>query len=120
MIETAHVSRLIEELPYKLTNSQLNAWEEIKSDLISDKQMNRLLQGEVGCGKTMIAILSILLCVSNNKQAAFMAPTEVLALQHYQTIKEMGIKYQLPFVPILLTGSLTAKEKSLHIQKLLL
>lgn len=110
-IPCAQTNRLIEALPFELTSSQKKAWEEIESDLYSGNVCNRLLQGDVGCGKTMIAVLSLLACVSNGKQGAFMAPTEVLARQHFNLIREMTESYHLPFVPVLLTGSIRAKEK---------
>lgn len=101
----------IDRLPYQLTNAQKKVWKEIETDLCSTHFMNRLVQGDVGSGKTIVAILAILMCVMNHKQAAFMAPTEVLAKQHYETILSYAEEYQLPFQPVLLTGSLTAKEK---------
>ena len=73
--------------------------------------MNRLIQGDVGSGKTIVAILAMFMCVMNHHQAAFMAPTEVLAKQHYESITKLTETYGLPFKPVLLTGSLTAKEK---------
>jgi ATP-dependent DNA helicase RecG len=101
----------IGNLPYKLTNAQLKVWGEIEADMCSTHLMNRLVQGDVGSGKTIVAILAMFMCVMNHHQAALMAPTEVLAKQHYESIVEMTAKYNLPFKPVLLTGSLTAKEK---------
>lgn len=101
----------IDHLPYKLTNAQKKVWHEIEEDLCSTHLMNRLVQGDVGSGKTIVAILAVLMCIMNHKQAAFMAPTEVLAKQHYESFLELIDKYQLPFIPVLLTGSLTPKEK---------
>ncbi len=111
MMETAQAERLTEALPYSLTAAQLKVWEEIKKDLSGDKVMNRLIQGDVGSGKTILAFLALLMCVSNGYQGAMMAPTEVLALQHYEAMKELTEKYRLPFCPMLLTGSMTVKEK---------
>ena len=111
MIETADVGLLLEKLPYQLTASQAEAFAQIKSDMLGETCMNRLLQGDVGSGKTIIAILALLLCVSNGYQGAMMAPTEVLAVQHMETIQAMVKKYNLPFRPVLLTGAQTAKEK---------
>ncbi len=111
MMETAQTGRLIEALPYSLTAAQRRTWEEIRDDLAGDKVMNRLVQGDVGSGKTILAFLALLMCVSNGYQGAMMAPTEVLALQHYEAMKELTEKYRLPFCPILLTGSMAAKEK---------
>lgn len=110
-LEVADTRRLIESLPYKLTVSQQNAWTEIEHDLTREVPANRLIQGDVGSGKTIIAILSLLMCVANGYQGAMMAPTEVLATQHFETIQEMTVKYKLPFRPVLLVGSLTAKGK---------
>lgn len=101
----------IDRLPYTLTNAQIRVWHEIEEDLCSTHLMNRLVQGDVGSGKTIVAILSMFMCIMNHKQAAFMAPTEVLAKQHYESILELSKEYDLPFKPVLLTGSLTAKEK---------
>lgn len=102
---------LIDSLPYELTNAQKKVWSQIEADMCSAHLMNRLVQGDVGSGKTIVAILAMLMCVMNHAQAAFMAPTEVLARQHFETISELALKYKLPFKPVLLTGSLTAKEK---------
>lgn len=110
-IPCAQTNRLIEALPFSLTDSQKKAWKEIEDDLYSGNVCNRLLQGDVGCGKTMIAVLALLCCVSNGKQGAFMAPTEVLAAQHFKLMEEMTKEYNLPFYPVLLTGSIGAKDK---------
>ena len=101
----------IESLPYELTNSQKKVWFQIEDDMCSTHLMNRLVQGDVGSGKTIIAILAIFMCVMNHHQAAFMAPTEVLAKQHYESVMALVEDYGLPFKPVLLTGSLTAREK---------
>jgi ATP-dependent DNA helicase RecG len=111
MIETAEPGRLIEQLPYELTDSQKKAYMQIRDDMLSGICMNRLLQGDVGSGKTIIALLALLLCVSNGYQGAMMAPTEVLARQHMDTVLAMTKQYNLPFRPALLVGSQTAKEK---------
>ncbi|NLG04981.1 MAG: ATP-dependent DNA helicase RecG, partial [Clostridia bacterium] len=105
--------QLIEQLPYKLTNAQLKTYEEIKSDLSSDRVMNRLIQGDVGSGKTIVGFLACLTACQNGHQSAFMAPTEVLAAQHYETFAEMIRQYELPVHVALLTGSTPAKEKKL-------
>lgn len=101
------------KLPFALTDGQKQAVEEIRKDLCSGYQMNRLVQGDVGCGKTIVAWMAVLMTVSNGYQAAMMAPTEVLAAQHYQDILHMTEEYDLPVRPVLLTGSMTAKEKKL-------
>ena len=111
MMKVDAVMEFINKLPYKLTNAQLRVWKEIEEDLSSNHIMNRLVQGDVGSGKTIVAILAMFMCVMNHKQAAFMAPTEVLAKQHYESILELTNTYQLPFSPVLLTGALSAKEK---------
>lgn len=111
MMKIDACQEFIEKLPYELTNAQKKVWHEIEEDLCSTHLMNRLVQGDVGSGKTIVAILAIFMCVMNHKQAAFMAPTEVLAKQHYESFLELIEQYQLPFKPVLLTGSLTAKEK---------
>ena len=111
MIETAWPGRLMEQLPYKLTGAQNRVWNEILQDLISGKCMNRLVQGDVGSGKTILAFLSLLLTVTNGYQGALMAPTEILAVQHFEQLVSMTHKYNLPFCPVLLTGSLGAAAK---------
>lgn len=102
---------LMDKLPYELTNAQKRVWAQIEEDMCSTHLMNRLIQGDVGSGKTIVAVLAIFMCVMNHHQAAFMAPTEVLAKQHYDSILAFALDYNIPFKPILLTGSLTAKEK---------
>lgn len=111
MMEVAQTERLLENLPYELTGAQKKVWKEIKADLQGTRVMNRLIQGDVGSGKTILAFLALLMCVSNGYQGALMAPTEVLAAQHYESIVKLTKKYKLPFHPALLTGSMTAKEK---------
>ncbi len=111
MPDSAEAERLTKSLPYALTGAQKKVWEEIKADLQGGKAMNRLVQGDVGSGKTILAFLALLLCVSNGYQGAMMAPTEVLAAQHYESMAGLQEKYGLPFCPAMLTGSMTAKEK---------
>lgn len=101
----------IDRLPYQLTNAQKKVWAQIENDMCSARLMNRLVQGDVGSGKTIVAILAMFLCIMNHHQAAFMAPTEVLAKQHYESVLELIEQYGLPFKPVLLTGALTAREK---------
>ena len=96
-------------LPYDLTNAQKRVLREIQSDLKSGKQMNRLLQGDVGSGKTIVALLTTLLAVDNGFQACIMAPTEILAHQHYETIS--GLLGDLDVNCQLLTGSTTPKQR---------
>ena len=102
-------------LPFPLTNAQKRVLREIQTDLKSGKQMNRLLQGDVGSGKTIVALLTALLAVDNGYQACIMAPTEILANQHYETITQLlgalDVNCQL------LTGSTTTKQRQpLHEQ----
>ncbi|MBD5396334.1 MAG: ATP-dependent DNA helicase RecG [Lachnospiraceae bacterium] len=111
MIETALTKRLIESLPYRLTGAQLKVWDEIKADLTSGRAMNRLIQGDVGSGKTVLAFLSLLMAVANGYQGALMAPTEILARQHYEQLLAMNSQYGLSLKPVLLTGSVTAAGK---------
>lgn len=96
-------------LPYELTGAQKRVLREIRADLMSGRQMNRLLQGDVGSGKTMVAVLSALVAIGNGYQACLMAPTEVLANQHYANI----LKYLAPtgVKAVLLTGSTGAKSR---------
>ena len=98
-----------EALPYDLTGAQKRVIREIRSDMMSGHQMNRLLQGDVGSGKTMVAVLSALIAIGNGFQACIMAPTEVLAQQHYANIQ----KYLAPTTVkcALLTGSTGTKDR---------
>ena len=105
------VSRVIENLPYELTGAQKRVWEEIRSDLKGQKVMSRLVQGDVGSGKTILAVLALIYAGINGYQGALMAPTEVLAKQHFLAVKELFQKNHIPLEVILLTGSMTAKEK---------
>lgn len=103
---------LIEELPYRLTRSQERVWHEIERDLQGSGLMSRLVQGDVGSGKTILAFLGMVMCAENGYQAAMMAPTEVLAKQHYDAFVKLKEQYQLTnCYPVLLTGSTTAKER---------
>lgn len=111
MLEVAESERLIEALPYRLTGAQQKVWKEIKADLTSEHTMNRLIQGDVGSGKTILAFLSLLMCVANGYQGALMAPTEVLAHQHYENLCQLREQYHLPIHPVLLTGSVTAAAR---------
>lgn len=111
MIETAWTGRFLEALPYRLTGAQKRVWGEIEKDLVSGYCMNRLVQGDVGSGKTILAFLALLLTVSNGFQGALMAPTEILAAQHFEQLTGLTGRYGLPFKPVLLTGSLGAAAK---------
>lgn len=103
------VSEFIEMLPFSLTGAQTKVYQEIMEDMTGGFVMNRLVQGDVGSGKTIVAVLALYQIVLNGGQGAFMVPTEVLARQHYQSLCDMlaerGVRIGL------LTGSLTAKQK---------
>lgn len=112
IIEVAEAKRFLEKLPYRLTNAQLNAYNDIISDISGPYVMNRLIQGDVGSGKTVVAFLALLTAAANGYQGAIMAPTEVLAAQHFEGFKELIDKYGLTSIkPVLLTGALSAKDK---------
>lgn len=111
MYETADTVRFLEQLPFPLTKAQKKVWGELREDMGSPYAMNRLIQGDVGSGKTILAVLALLMCAANGYQGAMMAPTEVLAVQHFETISGYIEKYGIAFRPVLLTGSMTAKEK---------
>ena len=102
------------QLPFQLTGAQKRVLHEIRDDMRSGRQMNRLLQGDVGCGKTMVAFMSMLMACDNGCQAAIMAPTEILAAQHFETISAwadpLGIKVAL------LTGSTRSKARRLALE----
>lgn len=102
---------IIDNLQYKLTDAQTKVLKEIRKDVSSGKLMNRLIQGDVGCGKTIIAFLSMFDFVKNGYQTALMAPTEVLAKQHYESLMEIKDKYNLNINPVLLVGSTKKKDK---------
>lgn len=96
-------------LPFQLTNAQKRVMKEIRADMANGQQMNRLLQGDVGSGKTLVALMSMLIAIDNNFQACLMAPTEILAEQHLQTIKEFlkGMNLRIE----LLTGIVKGKKR---------
>ena len=109
--------RLLKDLPYRLTNAQLRTLEEVLGDLKSGSVMNRLIQGDVGSGKTIIAVLALLAVCENGYQGALMVPTEVLARQHYESVAELFAAHGVEKKVILITGSMTAKEKRLAYEK---
>lgn len=100
--------QLIDSLPFKLTSAQVRVIDEIKGDLTSPHPMNRIIQGDVGCGKTVVALSAMLMAIENGFQTAIMAPTEILAEQHYLNIKSLINKLSLNVV--LLTSSRKDKE----------
>lgn len=106
-IDTSKIEKFISSLPFKLTADQLKAVKEISEDLISPNRMNRLLQGDVGSGKTIVAIITLYLNYLSGYQGALMAPTEILASQHFQNITKLLPNLNV----ILLTGKLKSKEK---------
>lgn len=110
--------QVIAHLNYELTGAQKRVWKEISDDMTSGRVMARLVQGDVGSGKTILAFLAMLLACQNGFQSSIMVPTEVLARQHYEALQELLIQQKLPFVPVLLTGSMTAKEKREAYQKI--
>ena len=109
-------SRFIGELPYELTKAQTKVWQEIKKDLTGCHAMNRLIQGDVGSGKTILAALALLMTALNGYQGSLMVPTEVLAKQHYESITGMFTEYGIRTV--LLVGSMTASEKKKAYEKI--
>lgn len=111
------VEKLTADLPYDLTRAQKKVLEEVKHDLSSGLVMNRLVQGDVGSGKTIIAVLALLQVACSGFQGALMAPTEVLAKQHYESITELFEAHGIDKKLVLITGSMTAKEKRLAYEK---
>lgn len=105
------IDTFIQKLPFRLTNAQEKVWEEIAQNMASDTVMSRLVQGDVGSGKTIVAVLALLNAALNGYQGALMAPTEVLARQHYESVCNLLETYDLPVKVALLTGSMTAIEK---------
>jgi ATP-dependent DNA helicase RecG len=104
-------------LPFQLTGAQKRVLKEIRQDVVTGRQMNRLLQGDVGSGKTLVALMSMLIALDNGYQACLMAPTEILANQHFETIKEflfgMNVRVEL------LTGSIKGKRRETILHDLL-
>lgn len=96
-------------LPFDLTGAQKRVIKEIRADIVSGRQMNRLVQGDVGSGKTLVALMAMLLAIDNGYQACLMAPTEILATQHFETIS--GLAAQIGLNVRLLTGSTRAKQR---------
>jgi ATP-dependent DNA helicase RecG len=115
-IHSEEVTHLVESFPYPLTDAQQHVWREISADLASGRRMHRLLQGDVGAGKTWVAAMAMVSAFGHGMQSAMMAPTEVLATQHHQTLtsllKPLGINIEL------LTGSSRAAERKRILQAL--
>ena len=110
--------KLLKSIPYKLTGAQLHVIDEIKTDMKSQKTMNRLVQGDVGSGKTVVAVYAMLMAVNSGFQSSMMAPTEILAMQHYETIKEFISNANLNVSLEILTGSVKPKEKQEILKRL--
>lgn len=110
------MNELLSTLPYKLTNAQMRVWREIDNDMKSEKSMNRLVQGDVGSGKTVVATLAMFKAVRNGYQATLMAPTSILARQHYEGISKMLKPFGI--IVELLTGDVTKKNKTLILDRL--
>lgn len=118
ILRSAKVDQLLDSLPYELTGAQKKVLEEVRRDLESGLVMNRLVQGDVGSGKTIVAVLALLETAMNGCQGALMAPTEVLAKQHYESITGLFSTYGIEMQVVLVTGSMTAKEKRLAYEKI--
>ena len=116
--ECLEVLKLRERLPYALTGAQERTLKEVFSDMAGGRVMNRLIQGDVGSGKTIIAILALLQAAYNGCQGALMVPTEVLARQHFESMQKLFTENGIDKVPVLVTGSMTAKEKRLAYEKI--
>nr|WP_242973443.1 ATP-dependent DNA helicase RecG [Pseudoclostridium thermosuccinogenes] len=104
------MEEFIKNLPFQLTNAQRKVFKEIEKDMESKRVMNRLVQGDVGSGKTIVAVMALYKAVKNGYQATMMVPTEILAEQHYRSVNSLLEKYGIKVE--LLTGSLTKKQKS--------
>lgn len=115
-IETADAKLFEQALPFSLTAAQKKVIDEIINDITGPYLMNRLVQGDVGSGKTIVAVMALLTAASNNAQGALMAPTEVLAIQHYNTIKGYCDKYGLCMKPVLLYGKMPKKMRDENIR----
>lgn len=110
---------VIEQLPYQLTGAQRRVWHEIENDLKGHVQMSRLIQGDVGSGKTILAFLAMIMAAENGMQSALMVPTEVLARQHYEAFgKLLAVNGCDSYEPVLLTGSVSTKEKKIIYEKI--
>ena len=116
MTQNKRLEEFVNNLPYELTAAQKRVYEEIEKDMTGGMTMNRLVQGDVGSGKTVVAVMALFLAVCNGEQGAFMVPTEVLAMQHKESLEAMLAPYGVKIG--LLIGSMTAKEKREGKQKL--
>lgn len=118
MKKTPQAEEVIHNLPYELTKAQKKVLAEVENDMTGGLVMNRLVQGDVGSGKTIIAVLALLLAAYNGYQGAIMAPTEVLARQHYEGMAKLFEEQGIHKIPVLITGSMTAKEKRIACEKI--
>ena len=113
-IQDAWIEEFFDKLPFAPTNAQRRVADEVAADMRGDRAMARMVQGDVGCGKTLIALCAMYLCVRAGGQAALMAPTEILASQHLQsavqTLAPLGVTCGL------LTGRMTAAEKGWNLR----
>ena len=107
------VKNFLNSLPFQLTNAQLKTLHQIRLDMESETPMNRLVQGDVGSGKTIVALIALLIAVSNNKQAAFMAPTEILAIQHFHNFRKLLKNFPID-IELLIGGQKAAEKNSVH------
>mgnify|MGYP002569944071 FL=1 len=114
VIQQEAFDNIINSLPYALTGAQKKCIEEIKRDVTSGKAMNRLVQGDVGCGKTIVAFLAMALAVQNGGQAALMAPTDILARQHYLQLCQMFGREKVSF----LSGALSAVQRKKELERI--
>ena len=117
-LDDGFADHLIEQLPYALTDAQRRALSDIRHDMRGPYVMERLIQGDVGSGKTILAFLAMAETSHNDYQSAIMAPTEVLARQHYETFQKLCEQFGLKIPVVLLTGSMTAKQKRMSYEAL--
>lgn len=110
--------QVLQNLPYTLTSAQQKVWNEIKQDMMGNYVMSRLVQGDVGSGKTIVAFLAMILAAENGLQSSIMVPTEVLARQHFESLESLLKQQNLNYQAVLLTGSMTAKEKRIAYEKI--
>ena len=109
---------LLEHLPYTLTGAQMRVWKTIEEEMCQNAVMARLIQGDVGSGKTIVSVLALIMAADNGYQGALMVPTEVLARQHYESICSLIRENGFPFEAVLLTGSMTARQRREAYEKL--